>query len=558
MQGLFSSLADKAQSALNQTPLGRTTSNQSTQGGQSPGSSILKSHAFESIHHQLRSFQQQYSSSVTPVQKIITTQKGLALDLDSVSRDAQAHSKELYMWGQTETEDLKDVSDRLAWLAYIEGSLAAALAKEIDASRAPIKALRDAENSISGRRNIRASFENQIARIEHDQRHGMDQKLAELKSQLRKAEADDEPLEKEIELLKRKALRESETAKWNAVREYAEKLSLVAQAATAAIPALPDIPSSKERPYTGAQLTASVRATLQQALDHWTVGDTQLKLRDPSAADLNRSDTRSFGVTHAQELARINSADPHAKSNIPVTPPATSEHPPQAPSYNANAPNPSSVPTASPQPTVPPVAAGSESKATPPPTTSPPLNPANLNQTPAPIPARISPPSVVSPDLAEPAVKVPIVTPTVAETGVPQSAGPEGPGPASGSLKDIKHSSPILSPISGTAVATADLSGYGGAAAGVLQPESAEEEKRRLEREERERLLRAGGSAPATSSEQPTYESAEEEKRRLEREERERLLAGGPSNPNPDSKRGPPGPGNDPDADPELPPYQEF
>lgn len=47
-------------------------------------------------------------SSVTPVQKIITAQKGLALDFDNISRDAHAHSKELYMWGQAEKEDLKD------------------------------------------------------------------------------------------------------------------------------------------------------------------------------------------------------------------------------------------------------------------------------------------------------------------------------------------------------------------------------------------------------------------------------------------------------------------
>ena len=45
---------------------------------------------------------------MTPVQKIITTKKGIALDFDNVSRDAQAHSKELYMWGQSENEDLKD------------------------------------------------------------------------------------------------------------------------------------------------------------------------------------------------------------------------------------------------------------------------------------------------------------------------------------------------------------------------------------------------------------------------------------------------------------------
>ncbi len=104
-------------------------------------------------------------------------------------------------------------------MAYVEGSLALTLSKEIDASRSPMKALRDAEGGVSGRRNIRAGLENQIARIEHEQRHGMDQKLAELKRQLRKVEDDDGPLEKEIELLKRKGLRESEIAKWNAIRE---------------------------------------------------------------------------------------------------------------------------------------------------------------------------------------------------------------------------------------------------------------------------------------------------------------------------------------------------
>ena len=111
-------------------------------------------------------------------------------------------------------------------MTYIEGSLAATLAKEIDASRTPFKALRDAENGLSGRRNIRAALQNQIARIEHDQRPGMEQKLVELKRQLRKAEEDDEPLEKEVELLKRKAIRESERMKWTALREVRSYLDI--------------------------------------------------------------------------------------------------------------------------------------------------------------------------------------------------------------------------------------------------------------------------------------------------------------------------------------------
>ena len=77
--------------------------------------------------------------------------------------------------------------------------------------------------------------------------------------------------------------------------------------------------------------------------------------------------------------------------------------------------------------------------------------------------------------------------------------------------------------------------------------ESAEDEKKRLEREQRERTLKQGPSTPA-----PKFETAEEEKKRLERQEREKLLAGG-SGANPASDSGKPDENED-----ELPPYKEF
>lgn len=42
------------------------------------------------------------------MQKIITNGKGVAIDYDNVSRDTQGFSKELYIWGQTEDDDVKD------------------------------------------------------------------------------------------------------------------------------------------------------------------------------------------------------------------------------------------------------------------------------------------------------------------------------------------------------------------------------------------------------------------------------------------------------------------
>ena len=111
------------------------------------------------------------------------------------------------------------VTDRLAYLNFVQGSLASSLSTKLDSSRASLKALRDLETNITPRRNIRAGLHLQINRLEHEQQRGTEKRLADLRDQLKKAEADDQPAEREIEVAKRKAVRESEQLKWNALRE---------------------------------------------------------------------------------------------------------------------------------------------------------------------------------------------------------------------------------------------------------------------------------------------------------------------------------------------------
>jgi molecular chaperone GrpE (heat shock protein) len=117
------------------------------------------------------------------------------------------------------------VTDRLAWLSYVHGSLAGGLAEKVDSSRLTFKHLRDAENAQLPRRNIRTGLQNQIAKLEHDQKREQQQRLAELKVQLQKNEEEDATAEKDIEVLKRKAVRESEQAKWEAVREVSSMVT---------------------------------------------------------------------------------------------------------------------------------------------------------------------------------------------------------------------------------------------------------------------------------------------------------------------------------------------
>jgi hypothetical protein len=515
MSSFLSTFADKAQSAINQTPLaghipGISNTTDQPSANQSAAQGGHRSVALEALQHQIRSIGQQYTTT-TPVQRIITSEKGVAIDCDALARDAKVQSKELYTWGQTQPEDLKDVTDRLAYLNFVQGSLASSVAIKLNNARAPFKALRDAEAVLVPKRNFRAGLHTQISRIEHSQDKTMERKLSELKQTLSKAELVDEHLEKELEILKRKAVRESEAQKWDAIREFGEKLVMLSQASKPIIAALPPIPPSPSSPYTGAQETGAARAALQHALDNYTPGSTYLAPQ--SGSNLSRADTQSFGESHASELRSLaSSPGENAHPGVPITPP------PHA-SYASD------------------VEKSRDASH------SPPIDPRTLNLSPAPIPDDQAPPVATVADRGSLSpVVIPAAAPTVAETGVPVPASATGPGPASGSLRDIHRASDVAGPRSGGLPGNSpseDLYGR--------PQETAAEEKSRLEREERERVSAAGISgSPATSE----HESAEEEKRRLEREERERVIASANTdsgNARSEAKEGD-----------ELPPYQDI
>lgn len=290
---------------------------------------------------------------------------------------------------------------------------------------------------------------------------------------------------------------------------------------------MPSLPPSSTRRYEGTQETAAIRVALQKSLDNWKPGHTEFPVQH-GVVDLDRSDTKSFGETHASELSSIGHDSPAPRPSTPNRSSGTSLYDPPVP---APVPVPAKTQITFPKP------------ATSPTVSSPPLRAGSLNLAPAELPPPTITPSNVIPvphtggsDPIDTPTKLPQLTPTVAETGVPKSAGPDGPGPASGSLLEVKAEHDSYESTPGHTIGT------------TSKPhESAEDEKRRLEREERERVLKQGSSTQV-----PKFETAEEEKQRLERAERERLLAGG-NDAGPASNSGKPDENGD-----ELPPYKEF
>jgi hypothetical protein len=263
------------------------------------------------------------------------------------------------------------------------------------------------------------------------------------------------------------------------LQQYAEKLIVLANASNSFLDALPAVPPTADNPYKGAKATATTRAAVQTSLNNWVTGHVKVPELNNTSSNANDGDTRSFGESHASELSNIN--------------PSTSTA--SIPSGGALNASPSLPHTGSSQSS-----------------TVQPVNISNLNLTPIQVSAHGSQDRVfsVSPTSGDPAASLsqqslPTITPTIAETGIPLSSGAADPGPKQGSLAQQSKT-----PAYGSVDAGATPS-YG-------HP-SAEDEKKRLAREERERVLNNGGSSST-----PKYESAEDEKKRLERAERERVL----------------------------------
>lgn len=110
MPKFLSDFVDQAQNAIqasplaNKLPLGqhRPASPGSQESSRTRGSGTLAV-----LNHQFRTLKEQYSDS-SPYQRMITTSKGIIMDFENVAKDSKANSKELYTWGQTETDDIKD------------------------------------------------------------------------------------------------------------------------------------------------------------------------------------------------------------------------------------------------------------------------------------------------------------------------------------------------------------------------------------------------------------------------------------------------------------------
>ena len=304
-------------------------------------------------------------------------------------------------------------------------------------------------------------------------------------------------------------------------------------------------------PYTGGPSTGATRASLQRALDNYKTGHINLPVQ-VSESDLSRRDTVSFGESHASELSSINSESSLSAANVtplssPKPLPASASPQLQSPPIDVASLNLSPAPL--------PLSISPVETVTDPTQTLPVVMP-TIAETGIPVTSGDSNPGPSRGSLLDIRNQGLALSPTaVVEDQKYESAEEEKKRLASASLQQTSTEAVALVEVAPAVQEPSQVAATISVVEG-RKYESAEEEKKRLaaalSQQSSTKAVAPAEVAPAVEGPSqvaatvatPQSESAEEEKKRLEREERDRILRG---DQNPSSKG----------HDEELPPYEE-
>ncbi|KAM0786658.1 hypothetical protein ACM66B_002107 [Microbotryomycetes sp. NB124-2] len=445
-----------------------------------------------SLQHTLRQGVTTLQSPADTLKINLAIKAGSAVvsDYEALSRETTTYSKHLFLWGQeAQGNDLKDVSDRLAWIEFETAKLFKEHARRVDQARSALKDVRNFENELVPKRKNKAALQAKLATTKSSS------ELKRITSEIDQLDSELAPADNTLESLKRTKLHESFSLQLQAQRELGEKLSILAGYGELLLRTLESDGFGSQ--YTGQEKTARIKGQATEALQGWTLPNADIPtptLREGGESYLGRADTQSFASTHGSEFSHVSDGHSHqgslhhSSSAHGVTPPPShpgghSLHPIPIAGAVASRPSPPPVPARHPSHDnggVPAHTYGS----------SPGGTHLNLSPTPHDLGPSYSPRQQAYPvepiESTSPSMPA---GPTVAETGAPiVGTG----GPISGQLPNRKAS---LSSPSGVGASSST-------SASAAQYQSAAQEKALLEQAqvERERTQLAGATALGSSS----------------------------------------------------------
>jgi hypothetical protein len=209
---------------------------------------------------------------------LIKLEKDVLRSIELVARERREVAKQLSLWGEDNDDDVSDVTDKLGVLIYEIGELEDQFIDKYDQYRITLKSIRDIEASVQPSRERKQKITDEIAHLKY--KDPQSPKIPVLEQELVRAEAESLVAEAQLSNITREKLKAGFNYQFDAVRELAEKLALIAGYGKALLELLDDSPVTpgETRPaYDGYEASKQIIIDAENALASWTLDQAAVK-----------------------------------------------------------------------------------------------------------------------------------------------------------------------------------------------------------------------------------------------------------------------------------------
>lgn len=209
---------------------------------------------------------------------LIKLEKNVMHALEITANERREVAKQLSLWGETNDDDVLDVTDKLGVLIYEIGELEDQFVDKYDQYRITLKAIRNIEASVQPLRDRKQKITNDIAHLKY--KDPQLPKIAVLEQELVRAEAELLVAEAQLSNITREKVKVAFNYQFDAIRELAEKLALIAGYGKALLQLLDDLaitPGEARPAYDGYEASKQIIIDAENALAGWTLDQAAVK-----------------------------------------------------------------------------------------------------------------------------------------------------------------------------------------------------------------------------------------------------------------------------------------
>jgi hypothetical protein len=209
---------------------------------------------------------------------LIKMEKNLMRSIEITSRERKDVAKQLSLWGETNEDDISDITDKLGVLIFEIGELEDQFIDRYDQYRITLKSIRDIEGSVQPSRERKQKITDQIAYLKY--KDPQSPKINVLEQELVRAEAESLVAEAQLSNITREQLKAAFNYQFDATRELAEKYALIAGYGKALLELLDDsaVTPGETRPaYDGYEASKQIIIDAENALASWTLDSAAVK-----------------------------------------------------------------------------------------------------------------------------------------------------------------------------------------------------------------------------------------------------------------------------------------